>query len=185
MVGLGSAEARSIVVLGDSLSAGYGLEAGSGWVDLLAKRLGEDWRVHNASISGATSANALGYVEQSLVPTTEVMILALGGNDALRGFSLATVEQNLATLIRTAQSQGAQVLLVGIDVPLNYGGRYRQALAALYQRLAEDYQTPLLPFLLEGFATDPSYFQSDGIHPNESAQELILANVWELLEPML
>ena len=171
--------------MGDSLSAGYGLPADSGWVNLLQQRLGDAWRVHNASISGATTANALDYIDQVLDQEPEVLIIALGGNDALRGFNLDSVSANLAELISKAQQNQAQVLLVGIDIPINYGNRYREALRQMYEQLAERYQTALLPFLLEGFARDQSYFQADGIHPNASAQELILANVWQYLDTML
>ena len=172
-------------MLGDSLSAGYGLESGDGWVDLLQERLGPSWRIDNASISGATTANPLDYIDQKLAAKPAIVIIALGGNDALRGFQLSTVSANLSELISKSQTQGAEVLLAGIDIPINYGNRYRQALRAMYEQLATDHDIQLLPFLLEGFAEQRSYFQADGIHPNAEAQSLILANVWQLLEAMV
>ena len=172
-------------MLGDSLSAGYGLKSGDGWVDLLQERLGPAWQIDNASISGATTANPLDYIDQKLAAKPAIVIIALGGNDALRGFQLSTVSANLSELIVKSQAQGAEVLLAGIDVPINYGNRYRQALRAMYEQLATDHDIQLLPFLLEGFAEQRRYFQADGIHPNAEAQTMILANVWQLLEAMV
>ena len=179
------AYAQGILVLGDSLSAGYGLKSGNGWVDLLQERLGPTWQIDNASISGATTANPLDYIDQKLAAKPAIVIIALGGNDALRGFQLSTVSANLSELIVKSQAQGAEVLLAGIDVPINYGNRYRQALRAMYEQLAVDHDIQLLPFLLEGFAEQRRYFQADGIHPNAEAQTMILANVWQLLEAMV
>jgi len=183
------ASGGTILVLGDSLSAAYGLPRQSGWVMLLEERLGErkfNYRVVNASISGETSAGGASRIEALLRqhrPT--VLILALGGNDGLRGLPAAQLQANLETMIRTARQHNARVLLAGMRMPPNFGPAYTRQFTAVYADLARRHRTAFVPFLLEGFADRPEYFLADGIHPNAAAQPLILERVWAALAPML
>ncbi|APX92418.1 arylesterase [Halomonas sp. 1513] len=176
----------TLLVLGDSLSAAYGIEQEEGWVHLLNERLDGEVRVVNASISGETTAGGaerlpdlLGQHEPQLV------LLELGGNDGLRGLPPRQMQQNLAGMIEASQSADAEVLLLGIDIPPNYGQAYRDAFTGVYLSLAEEYDVPLVPFLLEGVALEEGLMQSDGIHPTASAQPVILDNVWPALEHWL
>ncbi|QNR97925.1 arylesterase [Stenotrophomonas sp. 169] len=183
-------QAGPVLVLGDSLSAAHNIPAGSGWVDLLGKRLstrsGPTSRVVNASMSGETTAGAATRLPGLLAREKPgVVVLALGGNDALRGLTPAQIRGNLEKMIQASQKSGAKVLILGIDVPPNYGPAYRQRLAAVYRALADQYKVPLLPFLLEGVALQPGMMQSDGLHPTAQAQPKVLANVWPLLQPLL
>ena len=183
------ASGGTILVLGDSLSAAYGLPRQSGWVTLLEERLGErkfNYRVVNASISGETSAGGASRIEALLRqhrPT--VLILALGGNDGLRGLPAAQLQSNLETMIRAARQHNARVLLAGMRMPPNFGPAYTRQFTAVYADLARRHRTAFVPFLLEGFADRPEYFLADGIHPNAAAQPLILERVWAALAPML
>ena len=183
------ASGGTILVLGDSLSAAYGLPRQSGWVTLLEERLGErkfNYRVVNASISGETSAGGASRIEALLRqhrPT--VLILALGGNDGLRGLPAAQLQSNLETMIRAARQRNARVLLAGMRMPPNFGPAYTRQFTAVYADLARRHRTAFVPFLLEGFADRPEYFLADGIHPNAAAQPLILERVWAALAPML
>ena len=183
------ASGGTILVLGDSLSAAYGLPRQSGWVALLEERLGErkfNYRVVNASISGETSAGGASRIETLLRqhrPT--VLILALGGNDGLRGLPAAQLQSNLETMIRAARQHNARVLLAGMRMPPNFGPAYTRQFTAVYADLARRHRTAFVPFLLEGFADRPEYFLADGIHPNAAAQPLILERVWAALAPML
>jgi len=183
------ASGGTILVLGDSLSAAYGLPRQSGWVALLEARLGErkfNYRVVNASISGETSAGGASRIETLLRqhrPT--VLILALGGNDGLRGLPAIELQSNLETMIRAARRHNARVLLAGMRMPPNFGPTYTRQFTAVYADLARRYRTAFVPFLLEGFADRPEYFLADGIHPNAAAQPLILERVWAALAPML
>lgn len=178
-----------ILVLGDSLSAAHNIPADQGWVSLLAHRLeteAPEWEVVNASVSGATSANGKAALPALLAEhRPEILVLELGANDGLRGQPLNVLEDNLADMIEDAREAGAEVLLVGIELPVNYGPRYRNGLRQLYAGLAQRYQTGLVPFLLEGVALDPAMMQSDGLHPVAAAQPRVLENVWPALRELL
>ena len=178
-----------MLVVGDSLSAEYGLPRGTGWVQLLADRLrdsGSDYRVVNASISGETTSGGRSRLPALLKEhQPRVVILELGANDGLRGLPLNVMRDNLAAMIRAAQAAGAQVLLVGIRVPPNYGREYADRFANAYAALAREFKVRLVPFLLEGFAESLELFQADRIHPTAAAQPRILDNVWPVLRPML
>ncbi len=182
--------AGTVLVLGDSLSAAHNIPADAGWVSLLDKRVRQQSktppRIVNASMSGETTAGALTRLPGLLAkekPT--VVVIALGGNDALRGLTPAQVQGNLEKMLLASRAAGAKVLLLGIDVPPNYGPAYRQRLAAAYRALADTYKVPLLPFLLEGVALRPGLMQADGLHPTAQAQPKVLDNVWPLLKPLL
>lgn len=185
----GAGPARTILVVGDSLSAEYGLQRGSGWVELLARRLqatGQDYQIHNSSISGDTTSGGIARLPGALERyKPEIVILELGSNDALRGLSLDMTKNNLLRMVDMAQQAGARTLLVGMQIPPNYGRKYAERFRALFAEVAEEQRSGLVPFLLQGMATDKSLFQSDGIHPNEHAQARIEANVWKHLAPML
>ena len=181
--------AKSILVLGDSLSAAYGIAADRGWVALLGERLARerpDYRVVNASISGETSAGGRARAAAELSRhQPAVVIVELGANDGLRGLAPAQMKQNLAAIIAAAQKAGARVLLVGMKLPPNYGPEYTRRFESAFAELQQRYRTAGLPFLLEGFAEQRELFQGDNIHPTEEAQPLILANVWPKLAPLL
>jgi acyl-CoA thioesterase I len=178
-----------ILVFGDSLSAGYGLPQGKGWVDLLQKKLvdgGFDYRVVNASISGETSLGGRNRFAAALAAhKPQIVILELGANDGLRGQPLSDLRDNLVAMIRAARRTRAQVILTGMRIPPNYGPDYTGKFQGVFTEVARSERVPLLPFLLEGFASQRDMFQSDGIHPNEQAQRLLLVNVWKLLAPEL
>jgi len=181
--------ARTLLVLGDSLSAEYGLPRGSGWVALLEQRIAQKapaWRVVNASISGETTAGGRTRLPDLLARhTPHAVIIELGGNDALRGLPLTGTEANLREMVRATKQAGAQPLLVGMMMPPNYGRAYAEQFAAIYRRVAQAEKTALVPFLLEGFGEDASFFQSDRIHPAQRAQPIMLDNVWPRLAPLL
>ena len=178
-----------LLVMGDSLSAGYGLDTGSGWVALLQKRLDDrhmDWKVVNASISGETTAGGVSRLPSLLGrDQPKVVVVELGGNDALRGLSLAATESNLRSIVSACQLSGARVLLVGMRIPPNYGPAYTKGFEAIFPRVAQLQQTPLVPFLLAGVVGHPDWFQSDDIHPTARAQPVMLDTVWPKLEPLL
>ncbi|KDR27023.1 MULTISPECIES: arylesterase [Caballeronia] len=179
----------AIVVLGDSLSAEYGLPRDTGWVNLLRDKLAKerfDYSVANSSISGDTTSGGrarLTAVLSRLKPA--VVIVELGANDALRGVPLATTETNLRSIVDASQAAHAKVLLIGMYVPPNYGPDYTQKFHAVYERIAKDKNVPLVPFLLAGIADKPAMFQADQIHPTVQAQPLLLENVWPTLKPLL
>ncbi|MEI6002390.1 arylesterase [Paraburkholderia bengalensis] len=179
----------TIVVLGDSISAEYGLPRDTGWVSLMRQRLSSeriDYNVANASISGDTTSGGrarLPALMQRLRPS--VVIVELGANDALRGVPLSTTEDNLRTIIEQAQQGHAKVLLVGMYVPPNYGPDYTQKFHGLYGQLSKQLRVPLVPFLLAGIEDKPDMFQADQIHPTQRAQPLLLDNVWPALKPLL
>ena len=183
------AVAGTLLVVGDSISAAFGLDSRQGWVALLEKRLSEEGFEHsvvNASISGDTSAGGAARLSALLVEhKPELVIIELGGNDGLRGQPLAQLQQNLASMVEQSQQAGAKVLLLGMKLPPNYGGRYTTAFAQVFTDLAEQKQVPLVPFFLEGVGGVPGMMQADGIHPTEAAQEILLDNVWPTLKPML
>ncbi|OZI22382.1 arylesterase [Bordetella genomosp. 7] len=181
--------ARTLLVVGDSLSAEYGLARGTGWVALLAARMAEqypNYRIVNASISGDTTSGGASRLPALLDRhQPAIVILELGANDALRGLSLQMTEQNLRNMARRSRDAGARVLMVGMQIPPNYGRDYTQRFADLFPAVAKAEQAALVPFLMDGMATDRAMFQADGIHPNEQAQPALLENVWAALRPML
>jgi acyl-CoA thioesterase-1 len=183
------AMAGTLLVVGDSISAAFGLESSQGWVALLEKRLAEkgyEQRVVNASISGDTSAGGLSRLPALLAEhKPELVIIELGGNDGLRGQPPAQLQQNLAAMIDSAKAQGASVLLLGMRLPPNYGARYTNAFAKVYSSLATEKQVPLVPFFLDGVGGVPEMMQADGLHPRAQAQPRLLDNLWPTLEPML
>jgi acyl-CoA thioesterase-1 len=185
-------DAATILIVGDSLSAEYGLKRGTGWVALLEQRLAQEKiaaRVVNASISGDTTSGGRSRLAALLTqhrPT--LVVLELGGNDALRGLPLAMTQANLSEMARMAKATGAGVLLVGMQVPPNYGRKYSEDFAALFASVAKREQTALVPFLLKGVADVPqseTLFQPDRIHPREAAHVTMLANVWPVLKGLL
>ncbi|MGD2113081.1 MAG: arylesterase [Gammaproteobacteria bacterium] len=184
-----TASARIILIVGDSLSAAYGIPLEQGWVSLLQARLdarGYPWRIVNASISGDTTANGRARLPGALAShAPAVVLLALGGNDGLRGLSLAAMQDNLAAMIASARQAGARVLLVGVQLPPNYGPLYTERFRAVYRELARETGVALLPSLVDGIGTERSLMQADGIHPNGTAQPLIRDRVWEALAPLL
>ncbi|MEA3242500.1 MAG: arylesterase [Pseudomonadota bacterium] len=184
-----SASANTILIVGDSLSAAYGMPLEQGWVRLLQQRLAADdypYTIVNASISGDTTANALNRLPQAMTRHQPVIVvLELGGNDGLRGLSLAAMKRNLAAMIQTARQHEAEVLLIGVQLPPNYGPRYTQQFHAVYHELAQEYGLALLPSLVDGVGTRTELMQADGIHPNSKAQPLIVTRVWQQLRPLI
>ena len=183
------ADVPVILVLGDSLSAGYGIPVERGWVNLLQLRLAErsfPHRVVNASISGDTTAGGLSRLPTALERDhPAIVILELGANDGLRGQPIMTLAANLSRLIEQAQQAGSRVLLAEMRIPPNYGPAYTQKFQATFGQLAKHYDIPLIPFLLDGVAGDQALIQDDGLHPRAEAQGRILDNVWAVLEPVL
>ena len=178
-----------VLVMGDSLSAGYGMAAAEGWVSLLAARL-EDrqprWAVVNASISGETTAGGRSRVVDALARhRPRVVVVALGANDGLRGLPTAQAAANLAYMIGAAHGAGARVLLVGMQMPPNLGAAYTRAFADTYTTLAGRFDVALLPFLLEPIALDPEAYQADNLHPVAAVQPRLRDHVWAALEPLL
>ncbi|WP_404298490.1 arylesterase [Halomonas sp.] len=181
------AETRPLLlVMGDSLSAAYGIEQQEGWVSLLESRLDGKAHIINASISGETSSGGASRLPDLLGQhQPDIVLLELGGNDGLRGLPPRQFEANMAGMIEASQAADAEVLLLGIDIPPNYGQAYRDAFTGVYYRLADDFAVSLVPFLLESIALDASLMQNDGIHPTAAAQPRILENVWPELAAML
>lgn len=180
---------RRLLVVGDSLSAEYGLARGTGWVALLQQRLSErrlPWEVVNASISGETTSGGRTRLPDLLARhTPAIVLIELGGNDALRGLPLGGTEQNLREMVRASKAAGARPLLVGMQMPPNYGRAYAEQFAAVFKRVADAERVPLVPFLLEGFGERIEFFQPDRIHPTAQAQPLMLDTVWPALSRML
>jgi acyl-CoA thioesterase-1 len=178
-----------ILLLGDSISAGYGVPLGQGWASLLQARLkAEDLpqRLVNASISGDTTRGGLARLPEALERHSPgIVIIELGGNDGLRGISPQEMKANLGRMIQLSRAAGARVLLVGMRLPPNFGPVFTQRFAHIYRELAEEQHVPLVPFLLEGVATDRSLMQADGIHPNAVGQPRLLDNLWPYLAPLL
>lgn len=184
----GLCQAKTILVLGDSISAGYGLEKiNHGWVAMLQEKvrpLGVE--IVNASISGETSAGGLARIDGLLSDhRPSVVILELGANDGLRGLSPAQLESNLSEMMVRSQAAGAKVLLLGMKIPPNYGKRYADLFGQVFQRVADSHGTAFVPFLLEGVGGQDHLMQADGLHPNREAQEILFRQVWDKLEPML
>ncbi len=180
---------QSILVLGDSLSGAWGIDTDQGWVALLQQQItqeGYDYRVINASVSGDTTRTGLTRLNAALERhTPSIVIVALGGNDGLRGLAFSEIENSLAGIIERSRQSGARVLLAGVRLPPNYGPVYNEQFAALYLRLAERYEIPLVPRILDQVAENRELMQADGIHPTAEAQPRIMQNVWAGLEPML
>lgn len=180
--------ARNILILGDSLSAGYGIPLETAWPSLLQARLqrqGPDYNVVNLSISGETTAGGRSRLPAALSEhKPSLVLLALGANDGLRGLPLSQTRDNLVTMIQVIRNSGARVVLVGMRIPPNYGPYARQ-FDALYSELSRDLRLPLVKFLLEGVADQPQLFQPDGLHPVAAAQPRILDNIWPVLQPQL
>lgn len=178
-----------ILILGDSISAGYGLPREQGWVTLLQKRLQQqavNRTVINASISGETTEggrNRLPALLEKYRPA--IVVVELGGNDGLRGFQIERLRSNLNEMVQNSQAKGAKVLLLGMKIPPNYGPRYTSDFYASFTTAAQKFGVPLVPFFLEGIATHPELIQEDGIHPTVGAQARLLENVWPYLKPLL
>lgn len=182
-------DAPVLLVLGDSLSAEYGLQRGSGWVGLLESRLrdqGYRYAIVNASISGETTSGGLARIDELLARVKpSIVVVELGGNDALRGLPIGTTQQNLDAIVTRAQKIRASILLVGLQIPPNYGKVYADRFAGMYTSTAKRYGTALTPFFFAGFADRYELFQPDRIHPTAAAQSRLLENVWPDLRPLL
>ncbi|NTV74049.1 MAG: arylesterase [Holophaga sp.] len=179
---------RTLVFLGDSLTAGLGLDRSQAFPSLIETRLrkaGLDWKVVNAGVSGDTTAGARARLDWIYRAKVDVMFVCIGSNDGLRGLPAAEVERNLRAILDRARSSGTQVVLAGAMVPDNYGRAYQQAFGGIFPRLAKEYRLPFLPFLLEGVALRPELNQEDGIHPNAAGARKVADSVWKLLEPRL
>ncbi len=181
--------AQTIVVLGDSISAGYGLKNGSGWVRLLEQRIlqkNKNFSVYNESISGDTSAGGLARIDTILKRyQPNLLLLQLGANDGLRGLSLKKMKQNLKQIIRQSKLNNTSVLLLSMRIPPNYGKRYVDAFYQVYSDLAAEVGIPMVPFIMEDVALIKELMQKDGLHPNEKAQSLIADKIWQYLESVL
>jgi acyl-CoA thioesterase-1 len=184
-----SAEPPVILVLGDSLSAGYGLAPGQGWVSLLQQRLkkeGYGHRVVNASVSGETTDGGLARIDRALATHDPgIVILELGGNDGLRGLPVSRVEANLGKLVTKSRAAGAEVLLLTVSMPTNYGPQYTSSYRKIYDGLRSRYEIGVGALMSNDMALDLDFFQPDGIHPNADAQPFLLDNVWRQLTPLL
>ncbi|MCC6077307.1 arylesterase [Pseudomonas sp. GCM10022188] len=184
-----NAAAGTLLVVGDSISAAFGLETRQGWVSLLAERLrsaAPQWQVVNASVSGDTSAGGLSRLPALLdTHRPELVVIELGGNDGLRGQPPAQLQQNLAAMIARSRKAGAEVLLLGMRLPPNYGARYTQAFEQVYVEVARQEQVALVPFFLDGVGGVRSLMQADGVHPTAAAQPILLENLWPTLQPLL
>jgi acyl-CoA thioesterase-1 len=183
------ADVPTILVMGDSLSAAYGMRVEQGWVNLLQQRLeseGYGYRVVNASESGETTGGALARLPRALGRhEPAVVIIELGGNDGLRGLPTDGVQANLESMVQLSRKSGARVLLIGMRIPPNYGPAYTKSFHELFARVAASQDVPLVPFFLDGIALDEGLMQDDGLHPNAAAQPKLLAQVWPLLTPLL
>ncbi len=182
-----SAAAGTVLVYGDSLSAAYGISQKDGWVSLLGERLKQrDYTVVNASISGETTSGGAARIGDALERfRPDIVVLALGGNDGLRGLPVAEMKANLTKIVRAAQARQARVLVVGMRVPPNYGRRYTEEFFQAFAEVAKQQQAAYVPFLLEGIGERRELFQPDQIHPTEAAQPLMLETVWKPLQPLL
>ena len=183
------AESPTVLVFGDSLSAGYGIEVDQSWATLLQARLreqGYEHRVVNASISGDTTEGGAARIAQAIESfSPALIILELGGNDGLRGIPPNRMRDNLRTIIQTSTESGAAVVLLGIRIPPNYGQRYIEEFDAVFRQLATELEVPWIEFFMEGVALNEEFMQSDGIHPNAIAQPLLLDNAWPIINTAL
>lgn len=181
--------AQNILLIGDSISAAFGLEIEQGWVSLLQKRLEEQdypYRVVNASVSGETTAGGLARLPALLEQVQpQLVIIELGGNDGLRGLPVANMQQNLSAMVEQSRASGADVILLGMRIPPNYGPRYNDAFEQVFVDLSQSLDVPLVPFLLEGVGTVPELMLDDGIHPGAAAQPLLLDNAWPVIRQWL
>ncbi len=181
--------AKSIVVLGDSISAAYGLDAKKGWVSLLQQKLKREnkpYVIFNESISGDTSAGGLARIDKLLAQHKPALVLLeLGANDGLRGLSPKQMKTNLAEIIKRSQQTGAKVLLLSMRIPPNYGKRYVNMFYQVYPQLAQELNIPFVPFILEEVALVNNMMQKDGLHPNSKAQPIIADKIWQYLSPIL
>ena len=179
------AAAQGILILGDSISAAFGLEISDGWVSLLERRLEAQnlpFEVHNASVSGDTTAGGLARLPALLARhEPNLVVIELGGNDGLRGLPTDKMQQNLAAMVERSREAGAEVVLLGMRIPPNYGVRYTSAFEQVFRDVAEQQQVPLVPFVLEGVAGVPELMQADGVHPNAQGQPGILDNAWPVI----
>jgi acyl-CoA thioesterase I len=179
----------TILVLGDSLSGAYGINTDQGWVALLQQQIvseGYEYSVINASVSGDTTRTGLSRIDSALqAHQPAIVIVALGGNDGLRGLAFSEIESSLASIIEHCRNNNARVLLAGIRLPPNYGPAYNQQFAALYRRLSDRYDIPLVPRMLDQVADDRDLMQDDGMHPKADAQPQVMMNIWAGLKPML
>lgn len=182
-------EQQTIVVFGDSLSAGYRMEQEQGWVHLLAQRLegiSANYRVVNASVSGETTTGGLSRLPATLESNKpDIVILELGGNDGLRGLPVTSIKENLVRMVELSEAAGAKVVLAGIQIPPNYGARYTGPFTSQFAEIAESMSLPFIPFLIDGIAQRPELMQDDGIHPKAEAQGMVLDNVWPVLAEVL
>ena len=178
-----------ILIFGDSLSAEYGLPRGSGWVSHIEQRLetrNQAYQIRNASISGDTTMGGLQRLPQTLREfDADIVILQLGANDGLRGLPVSAMKDNLREMIALSQAEGAEILLLGQHIPPNYGQRYAREFHGAFSELAQETGVALVPFMLEGIATEPDMFQADGLHPTVEAQQQIAENIWAGLKPLL
>jgi len=181
--------ATTILVFGDSISAGYGLPQNAGWVSLLARKVAQvapDYKVVNASISGETAAGGRRRIASALAQhKPSIVVLELGGNDGLRGARPEAIKADLEAIVAAAKNHPAQVVLVGMRLPPNYGGTYVRQFQEIYDSIAKKHALALAPFLFEGFGDRQEFFQSDGIHPTREAQPIMLDTVWKALAPLL
>ena len=184
-----AADAPTVLVFGDSLSAGYGIDVDQSWPALLQSRLesqGYEHRVINASISGETTEGGVTRISSTLENfSPDLVILELGGNDGLRGFPPQRMQANLQTIIETIKSNGAAVVMLGIRIPSNYGPRYTGAFANVYRQLADELSVLWIEFFMEGIAPKEDLMQDDGIHPNARAQSILLDNAWPIIRQAL
>ncbi|HQU98211.1 MAG TPA: arylesterase [Nitrosomonas sp.] len=189
MMPVAKATATKILVYGDSLSANYGIPIEAGWVSLLTQRINNQYtgyQIINTSISGETTLGGRNRIDQVLsTHKPNIIIVELGANDGLRGTSIQSIYDNLATIIQKSQRNNARVLLVGMRLPPNYGATYTAKFQDTFTKLAKDYQIPLVPFLFEGFGERSDFFLPDRLHPNEMAQPKIVETIWPALEPLL
>ena len=178
-----------MLILGDSLSAGYGMDSDQSWVHLLGLRLidtGHTYRILNSSISGDTTQGGLARLPRLLDRyQPRIVIIELGGNDGLRGINPGITRANMTSMVQSSQQSGAKVLLAGIKLPPNYGADYIEQFESMYANLAREYDTLLVPFFMDGAVFKPGLLQADGIHPNEKGQPVLLENVWNVLQPAL
>jgi acyl-CoA thioesterase-1 len=185
----GANDNPTLLIIGDSLSAGYGVDAQQSWVSLLEARLKEEdygYRVINASISGDTTTGGLGRLPQALAAHQPgIVLIELGGNDGLRGTPIKVMRKNLSKMIELSQDVGAHVILAGMQIPPNYGPAYTTDFSSIYPQLADEYDAGLIGFFMQNVALNSGLMQADGIHPNADGQPVLLDNVWPALKPLL
>jgi len=182
-------QAKTILILGDSISAAYGIPVEKGWVSLLEQRLvrhGYDYKVYNASITGETTMGAKMRLQDLLTKhQPELVVIELGGNDGLRGFSLKEIEDNFVEMVEMIKQSGRKTLLVPMKMPPNYGAAYNKKFSSIYMQVSETMDVAISKFIFQGFAEDPEMMQADGIHPVESVQSVMLDNIWPSLKSVL